>query len=75
MIHRFLAPFPIVWPTERGMNEALREFTRYHLSHGLGVIDALIAATAIEMGEPLATFNTRHFSAVPGLAIIQPYTR
>jgi len=39
------------------------------------MIDALIAATALGLRLPLVTFNARHFSAVPGLTTIQPYTR
>ena len=34
--------------------------------------DALIAATALELGVPLITRNRRHFEAVPGLSILSP---
>jgi predicted nucleic acid-binding protein len=74
-VERFLGAFPISWPTEAEMNRALRECTGFRLSHGLGLIDALIAMTALGRNEPLATFNTRHFQAVPGLVLVQPYTR
>ena len=74
-VDRFLRAFPVFWPAEPEMSRALREFTGYRLSHGLGLIDALIAATALGRGEPLATFNVRHYQAVPGLVTIQPYVR
>ena len=48
---------------------------RLSLSHGLGIIDALIAECAIGLGVPLCTFNVRHFSAVPGLVTERPYAR
>jgi hypothetical protein len=35
---------------------------RYRRSHpGLALADLLIAATALELGQPLATLNVRHF--------------
>jgi predicted nucleic acid-binding protein len=39
------------------------------LSHGLRLEDALIAATAIDGGEVLATSNVRHFHAIRGLEV------
>ncbi len=36
---------------------------------GVRLPDALIAATALERGMALATRNTRHFAAVPGLRL------
>lgn len=39
------------------------------LAHGLRVEDALIAATALDSGEALATGNVRHFRPIRRLAI------
>ena len=44
---------------------------RYTKSHGLGIGDALIAATAHEHGLTLATLNTKHFSMLD--AVHRPY--
>jgi predicted nucleic acid-binding protein len=41
----------------------------FALSNGLHAEDALIAATAIESGEVLATANHKHFSPIRRLAI------
>jgi predicted nucleic acid-binding protein len=40
---KLVAPLPVVWPTEIDCNRALTDFTTYHLSHSLGLLDALIA--------------------------------
>lgn len=39
----------------------------YHLSHGLAIPDALIAATALETGLKLFTYNVRDFKFIKGL--------
>ena len=44
---RLVAPFPVVWPDEVDCTFALSVFSTYHLSHGVGLLDALIAACAI----------------------------
>ena len=41
---------------------------RWRRSHpGLAVADLVIAATALELGQPLATLNVRHFPMFPRL--------
>jgi tRNA(fMet)-specific endonuclease VapC len=41
----------------------------------IGSYDLIVAATALERGSIVATFNKRHFSQVKGLAVIQPKLR
>lgn len=41
----------------------------HRLADGLSITDALIAATARETGETLATANVRHFRNIPNLAL------
>ena len=72
---KLVAPLPVIWPSETDCNRALSDFTAYHLSHGLGLIDALIAATAIGSAATLCTFNARHYRVIPGLDLEQPYRR
>ena len=74
-VQRFLARFQIVWPEVADMQRALTDFAPLHLAHGLGALDAFIAATAIGHDATFLTFNGRHFRAVPGLRLEQPYTR
>ncbi len=72
---KLVAPLQIVWPTETDCNRALSDFTAYHLSHSLGLLDALIAACAIGRSATLYTFNVKHYQVVPDLLTAEPYTR
>lgn len=45
----------------------------YHLSHGLLLPDALIAATALDFDLSLHTKSTRHLQMISGLSVQRPY--
>jgi predicted nucleic acid-binding protein len=72
-LERQLQGFMLHWPTPDDCRRAMRDFGAYRLSRGLGLLDALIAHTAVGLGEPLATFNVKHFAVIAGLRTIQPY--
>ena len=72
---KFVAPLRVVWPTEVDCARALSDFAAYHPSHGLGLLDALIAACAVGLSATLYTFNDKHYRVVPGLVTARPYTR
>ena len=72
---QLVKPLPIVWPTEADCTRALSDFTTYHLSHKVGLIDALIAASAVGHNATLCTFNVKHYRVIPGLSMEQPYSR
>jgi len=38
----------------------------------IGYYDLIVAATALERGNQLATFNRRHFAKITGLTIVNP---
>jgi predicted nucleic acid-binding protein len=72
---KLVAPLQVVWPTEADCVRALSDLTAYHLSHGLGLLDAVIAACAVGLSATLYTFNDKHYRVVPALLIARPYTR
>jgi tRNA(fMet)-specific endonuclease VapC len=39
----------------------------------IGFYDVIVAATALERGSAVATFNKKHFAQVKGLKLIDPY--
>ncbi len=62
--------FGEIIPVDVGVSRvAVRLMQQFGLSHRPGMADVLIAATALETGEALATSNLKHFRFVPGLAI------
>ena len=70
-----LSRYRHVWPDPATCDKALGSFSAFHLSHGLGLIDALVAQTAIALATPLHTFNARHYECIPGVEIVQPYKK
>ena len=72
---KLAAPLQIVWPSETDCARAMTDFAGHHLSHGLGLLDALIAACAVGLAATLFTFNDKHYRVVPGLVTAHPYTR
>jgi predicted nucleic acid-binding protein len=72
---KLVAPLQIIWPTKADCARALADFAAYHLSQGLGLLDSLIAASAVGLSATLCTFNDKHYRVVPGLVTAQPYTR
>jgi predicted nucleic acid-binding protein len=72
---KLVAPMPVAWPTETDCARALSDFSVFHLTHGLGLLDSLIAACALGRSATLCTFNSKHYRAVPGLSILEPYVK
>jgi predicted nucleic acid-binding protein len=60
-------------PVDEAVSRTAADLARHwRKSHpGLAMADLLIAATAMELGAPLATSNVRHFPMFPGL--MTPY--
>jgi len=70
-----LKRYDIAWPSPDTCEAALAVFAQFHLSHGIGIIDALIGQMAVALDVPLYTFNQKHYAAIPDLKIVQPYSQ
>ncbi|HYO11579.1 MAG TPA: type II toxin-antitoxin system VapC family toxin [Thermoanaerobaculia bacterium] len=62
--------FRVIHIDERMSNHAIGLLTRYRLSHGLALPDALIAASAIFRALPLLSKNQKHFRFIPELMLL-----
>ncbi len=74
-VEKVMTAFEVVWPSPETCDDALTVFARYHLSHSLGLLDALIGQTAVALNLPLHTFNRKHYEAIPNLVTLQPYSK
>jgi len=64
---------PIMPYTERTAYEHARIWAELQAAGKvIGSYDLIVAATALERGSHVATFNKRHFAQVKGLHIIEP---
>jgi predicted nucleic acid-binding protein len=75
VLEKFLRPYALYWPDWTDCARAYDDFASFHLSRNLGIMDVLIAETAIGIEAELATFNTKHYSTVSTLRTVQPYRR
>ena len=74
-LEKTLSAYHVLWPLPETCDIALSVFGRFHLSHNLGVLDALIGQTAVALNLPLHTFNQKHYAVVPRLQTVQPYAK
>ncbi len=72
-LKHFLLAFTVLPVTEKVARTGGLYRREYRQSHGTGLADALIAATADELGLNLVTFNHRHFPMVS--RVLAPYDR
>lgn len=74
-VQKLLQSFVVAWPEATEFELSYRLLVTHRLSSGLGIPDALIAATALSRTARLYTFNLKHFQIIPGLDVQQPYQR
>lgn len=73
VVEREIDLYEMVWVTQEVSQLALQFYKHYRLSHGVGFLDCLIAATASRNGLRLATLNLKHFAPFPDLPVERPY--
>jgi len=72
-IETVLATFPVIPYTDLTARIHARLWASLESSGKMiGYHDLIVAATAVERGSAVATFNIRHFSVVKGLKVIEP---
>lgn len=68
-----LDALPVIPYTEQTAREHARIWAVLESAgKSIGYYDVIVAATALERGSTVATFNQRHFANVPGLKMIVP---
>jgi len=68
-----LAVLPVIPYTEQTAYRHARIWADLEAAGTMtGYYDLIVAATALEVGSQVATFNRRHFDPVPGLTVIEP---
>lgn len=68
------ANYDMVYLTETDFDWAMQHHAAYSLSHGIGLIDCLIASVNARLNLPLYTRNLKHFSPLLGDLAQNPYT-
>lgn len=63
--------FPILHIDKKISGKAVELLEKYFLSHGLEILDALIAATALVNKLSLVTLNVKDFKFIGGLDLIK----
>ena len=72
-LQMILEGLPIVPYTETTALQHARVWADLESSGNMiGFYDLIVAATALELGSAVATFNQRHFARVRGLKVVEP---
>lgn len=72
-IEQVLSPYQMEYLIDTDLDWVMRQFRQYKLSHGIGILDCLIAAPAYRLQIPLYTKNLKHFEPLLGSLAQKPY--
>ena len=68
-----LKQFALIYVTQTDLDWAMEMQMRYELSHGVGMMDCLIASVSHRLQLPLYTHNLKHFAPLLGNLAQKPY--
>jgi len=72
-LQTILASLPVIPYTDQTAYEHARVWAELESTgRMIGYYDLVVAATALERGSDVATFNKRHFAHIKGLTVIEP---
>ena len=72
-LQSLLALLPVIPYTEQTAYEHARLWAELESAGKMiGYYDLIVAATALERGSEVATFNRRHFAQIKGLTVVEP---
>ena len=67
LLEKILSGMTILYPDEKISKAA----GKIQSEHSIGIVDSIIAATAIAHKLPLATLNLKHFKLIKGLKLFR----
>jgi predicted nucleic acid-binding protein len=70
---RLLQRFTMLYFTQADLDWAMQQQMVYELSHGVGMMDCLIASISARLQIPLYTHNLKHFMPIIGGLAQKPY--
>ncbi len=69
-----MSQFELLFLTHTDQDWAMQRMKTYRLSHGVGILDCLIASVAYRLQVPLYTHNLKHMRLLLGdVLAVQPY--
>jgi tRNA(fMet)-specific endonuclease VapC len=72
-LQAIITSLPVIHYTEETAYEHARIWAELEAAGKMiGYYDLIVAATAMEHGSEVATFNKRHFALVAGLKVVEP---
>lgn len=71
---RLMQQFEMIYLTQSDLDWAMQTQIRYELSHGVGMMDCLIASISKRLNRPLYTHNLKHFQPILGNLAQKPYS-
>ncbi len=70
---KLLLQFQMIYPTQADIDWAMLQLPIFRLSHGIGILDCLIASGSHRLQAPLYTHNIKHFGLLLGPMAQKPY--